>query len=67
MSCTDIPLKNYKPGAQFIARQLAPDEIVTADCKRKIEGDFIGVFTTGVTASEFSDPIYKFMEAGDAA
>ncbi|WP_297533450.1 hypothetical protein [Thalassolituus sp.] len=67
MSCTDIPLKNYRPGEQFIARQLAPDEIVTPGCKRLIEGDFIGVFTTGVTASEFSDPIYKFTEAGDAA
>lgn len=67
MSCTDIPLKNFKPGAQFIARQLAPDEIVTADCKRLIEGDFIGVFTTGIAAAEFNGPVYQFTEAGDAA
>lgn len=67
MSCTDIPLKNYKPGTDFIARQLAPDEIVTADCKRLIEGDFIGVFTHGIPAAEFSGPVYHFTEAGDAA
>ena len=67
MSCTDIPLKNYKPGTDFIARQLAPDEIVTADCKRLIEGDFIGVFTHGIPAAEFSGPVYQFTEAGEAA
>ena len=67
MSCTDIPLKNYRPGEQFIARQLAPDEIVTPGCKRLIDGDFIGVFTHGIPAAEFSSPVYQFVELEGAA
>lgn len=67
MSCTDIPLSKFKPGEQFIARQLAPDEIVTPDCKRLIDGDFIGVFTHGIPAAEFSSPVYQFVELEGAA
>jgi hypothetical protein len=62
MSTTDLPLANHKPGRVFTARELQPDEIITPDCKRLIDGDFIGVFSTGVPASESAVAVYKFVD-----
>jgi len=44
------------------ARQLAPDETVTSQCKQLIDGNFIGVFSHGVPAKEFANPIYIFAD-----
>lgn len=43
----------------LVLRELAPEEIVTANCKQQVpEGDFIGVFTHGIPASEYANPVF---------
>lgn len=44
------------------ARQLAQNEIVTQKCKQLIDDNFIGVFSYGIPASEFANPIYIFID-----
>lgn len=65
MSTTELLLENHCPGRVFTARELRPDEIITPDCKRLIDGDFVGVFTTGVPASESAIPVFKFVDVTD--
>lgn len=65
MSTTDIPLTKHQPGRVFTARELQPDDIITPECKRLIDGDFVGVFSVGIPASESAIPVFQFVDVTD--